>query len=91
MTFQPYKSTYTLERLPPRIRYVAWLDHDIVIADNHWLNNAIALLDAGHVVAQLFKSMSLLDINQHVTGNKRSTLSGGVCPEWCLDRAPRLS
>jgi hypothetical protein len=51
----------TVQRLPPSIRYVAWLDNDIIIDQPDWLALSVEKLDAGADAVQLFSKLDYLD------------------------------
>ena len=50
-----------IERLPPEIQYVAWIDHDILIDDPDWLVKSISLIDRGVAAVQPWGELRYLD------------------------------
>lgn len=53
-------------------KYFCWLDHDLVIEDNRWLDKALALLDKGHPAVQLFSQVKYLDREDKILRSNRS-------------------
>ncbi|MGV3486859.1 MAG: hypothetical protein ACO1RT_20760 [Planctomycetaceae bacterium] len=43
-----------------RLRYFGWLDHDMVFENPHWLEQAVAAIDAGAAAVQLFDGIDYL-------------------------------
>lgn len=78
-----------IRQLPKEIRYVAWLDHDIIIADPHWLAKSIAMIDDGSVAVQLFETLQMLDAEKVPTCRKTAaakTGKGAPGGAWIADR-----
>ena len=78
-----------LRSLPDSVRYVAWLDHDIVIRDREWLTKSIAMIDSGNVAVQLFSKMLFLNADRTVHSEKVGSVKHGTgCPggAWIADR-----
>ena len=46
-----------LRQLPEQVRYVAWLDRDVVFHDQYWPERAAELLDDGCAMVQLFSTV----------------------------------
>jgi hypothetical protein len=46
-----------LRQLPERVRYVAWLDRDVLFHDPYWPERAAALLDRDCAMVQLFSTV----------------------------------
>lgn len=51
-----------LDRLPPDVRYVAWLDGDIVFSNPNWIAEARRMLN-DHPVVQLFDQVDYLGVD----------------------------
>ena len=78
-----------IRKLPESVRYVAWIDHDIVIHDRNWLERSIALIDGGAIAVQLFSTMNFLALNRTIDSVKRGSVKHGTgCPggAWIADR-----
>lgn len=48
-------------QLPPEVEFVAWVDHDLVFANPHWLDIGVDLVRRGVNAVQLFDSVHFLD------------------------------
>ncbi len=73
-----------LRDCPTGIKYFAWLDHDLVIADRLWLDNATMLLDSGAVAVQLFDQITYLDRNRSPIG-----INTGRMADWIRIGKPK--
>jgi hypothetical protein len=79
-----------IRQLPPSVRYVAWVDHDIVNHDPNWLADSIAMIDDGAIAVQLFSRMLFLDRDRTVASEKIGSVKHGTgCPggSWIADRS----
>jgi len=63
--------------LPDRVRYLAWLDHDLAFESPHWIRDSIDLLDQGRDAVQPFDSITYLDS----AGRPIQRTAGGL---YCL-------
>lgn len=61
-----------IDRLPEHIRYVAWLDHDMVFEDDDWLQKSIDLLDSGVDAVQPFSHIDYLDLGRRVLYRRKA-------------------
>lgn len=50
-----------VRHLPKHVRYIAWIDHDIVFPDTTWAHQACRLLDDTFGVVQLYSHVRYLD------------------------------
>lgn len=48
---------YALEFIPPECKYIAWIDGDIIFANDYWSNLAIQKFEEGNDILQLFESV----------------------------------
>lgn len=70
-----------LRRLPERVRYVAWIDTDVVFHNSEWATTAVSMLADRNVVVQLF---------DHVAYMRRDGRDGHCAPGvvWQRTHAP---
>jgi len=70
-----------LESLPPSIKYVAWVDHDIVFENPYWISDSIDLIESGAKAVQPFHEVAYLDhrgkISRTARGAASVALAGG--------------
>jgi len=74
-----------IEKLPPSVRYVAWLDHDLLFDNAYWAEAATAMIDAGYDAVQLFDRISYLDKDGYsiqTTQGAASTLAEKRVPAY---------
>jgi hypothetical protein len=79
-----------IEQLPPKVKYVCWIDHDIVFENPNWLVEACEMIEAGFDAVQPFDTIDYLDLDRHIirssTGAASVALSGktpGTGPGAC--------
>ena len=63
-----------ISRLPIEVRYVAWIDHDLIFGNPNWLADGVEMLRSGYNALQLFSTVS--NIGQ--TGEVESIGYGSV-------------
>jgi len=63
-----------LENLPRKVKYVAWVDCDILFENSNWVEDAIQLLTKQYVV-QLFDVVHILDAQQERWATVRGLIS----------------
>ena len=68
---------FLLQQLGPEVRYLAWLDHDLVFESPYWLRDAVAMLESGYDAIQPFSQITYLGQD----GRPISRRGGAV---WCL-------
>ncbi|WP_145195235.1 hypothetical protein [Thalassoglobus polymorphus] len=64
-----------LQHLPDHVKYVAWIDHDMVFDNQSWPEDAIKLLQTLDVV-QLFETMTYLDNGRSETSTRIGAVAG---------------
>lgn len=86
---------YALRQQPPHIRYFGWVDHDLIFTNPHWLEEAVAKIDAGAAAVQCFGRVSFRGasgehlrhspgaVSQSINHGRRNGSPGGV---WLADR-----
>jgi len=47
----------SVKNLPTHVRFVAWIDHDIVFNRQSWLSDSVDMLQGGHDTVQLFSEI----------------------------------
>lgn len=52
-----------VSNLPERIKYVIWIDHDLIPTNKDWINNTIELLCYGYDAVQLFTEFQHFSVN----------------------------
>ena len=67
-----------IKETPPHVRYIVWLDHDIIIRNPRWLEKSIQLIDNGFVAVQLFDRLHYLDRQNMVQRSSTSAMSRWV-------------
>lgn len=83
-----------LRRLPPSVRYVAWIDRDIQFFNGTWMEQVVRLLESGHCVAHLMESLVMLDQWNIMTQRRDSVVithragnfKGFPGAAWCARR-----
>jgi hypothetical protein len=63
------------ESLPGHVRYVGWLDHDLVFTNPDWLHEAIVLLKSGVAAVQPFDQIEYLDRDGKVIDKSKGAAS----------------
>ena len=69
--------------------YIAWIDHDLVFENPNWINDAIAILERGYDVVQLFASVVYVNADGSFNRSKPSvTKSANGAPggAWITTR-----
>jgi hypothetical protein len=64
-----------IERLPDDIRYVGWLDHDMVFTNPNWLSESIDKLESGVDALQPFDRIDYLDVSGQVIFSQAGALA----------------
>lgn len=75
--------------LSDSVRYVGWIDHDIVNHDPDWLTKAISAIDSGSIAVQLFAKLLFLDTDRTVISEKLGAIhhgSGAPGGGWLASR-----
>ncbi len=72
-----------VERLPPSVSWVAWVDHDLVWESDQWVEAAVRMLRGGMDCVQLFDKIKYLardgqSITQTATSATAARAAGGV-------------
>jgi hypothetical protein len=72
-----------VERLPPSVWWVAWIDHDLVWESDQWVEAAVRMLRGGMDCVQLFDKIKYLardgqSITQTATSATAARAAGGV-------------
>jgi hypothetical protein len=81
-----------LADLPIHVRYVAWVDHDIIFGNTDWLEKSVEMLRSGYQAVQLFSRYTHLGKNGEVvhtaTGGAYDRNNNGTNPggAWIADR-----
>ena len=99
LTCGPENEVWQKERLinvaianqPVHVRYVAWIDHDLIPGNPQWLTDTVEMLRRGYDALQLFSEVNYLDrsgaVLQTIPGsvriNQDSTNPGGA---WIAKR-----
>ncbi len=60
--------------LPSHVKFVAWIDADIIFSDNYWVDEAITLLTDTPVI-QLYDVVAFLDVSRNVTAHASGFLA----------------
>ena len=85
-----------IERLAASVRYVAWVDHDLILANPRWLETGCQMIDDGFDAVQLFEEVTYLDaagMPIQTTPGAAATLAAGGLPgyapggAWIASRA----
>jgi hypothetical protein len=77
-----------VSRLPPEIDYVAWIDHDLIFDNPHWLDIAIDMLRRGVDVVQLFSEVAYQDREGSVLQRRRGSVAAWQTTGEIGDSAP---
>lgn len=74
-----------IQSLPESVRYVAWVDHDLILSDPRWLETGIQMIDDGFDAVQLFERVAYLNAGGlpiQTTPGAAATLAAGGLPSY---------
>jgi hypothetical protein len=69
-----------LANLPDRIKYVAWVDHDLVFSNTSWISDSLEILQAGALATQCFENFRYLSEKYKVEKSLPGCMYGGTHP-----------
>lgn len=61
-----------VKQLPPSIKFVAWIDHDLIFANPDWANCAVSMLANGFDVVQLFDRIEYTAADRSVIDQRQA-------------------
>lgn len=67
-----------VSQLPDHIKYIAWLDHDIVFQNTEWATSAIEMFESGYDIIQPFSKVTYLDKQDAPERSLRSVVANKV-------------
>jgi hypothetical protein len=77
-----------ISQLPPEVEYVAWIDHDLLFDNRHWLDIGIDMIRRGVDAVQLFSEVHYLDRNGATERRNRGAVAALQSSGAVDDSAP---
>jgi hypothetical protein len=75
--------------LPDRIKYVAWVDHDLIFANKNWISDSLEMLSTGTLAVQCFENFRYMNSAYKVEKTLPGVVFGGTQPggAWFAKRS----
>jgi hypothetical protein len=77
-----------VSQLPPEVDYVAWIDHDLIFDNPHWLDIGIDMIRRGVDVVQLFSEVAYQERDGSVSRRRRGSVAAWQTTWEIGDSAP---
>lgn len=77
-----------ISRLPAEVEYVAWIDHDLIFDNPHWLDIGIDMIRRGVDCVQLFSEVAYQERDGSVSRRRRGSVAAWQTSGEIGDSAP---